>query len=136
MAERRKQLGYDERTFPEFGGVVPYPEPPDDLTYSSELYYHLRQANDLYADVDTEPVLASSTTTRLPIIGPLWKLIRTQAHGLVLFYVNRGLAHQVNVNRHLVSILNRMVLEDQENQRTIKRLRAEIDEIKGRNQGQ
>jgi hypothetical protein len=119
-------LGYEQRNFPTFGTAVSCPEPPDDLPYSPDLYHHLRNVNDLYAEVETESVLAPSPATRIPVLGQIWKLIREQAHGLVLFYVNRSVAHQVNVNRHLVSVLNQLTLQNQEQARQIAALEAQL----------
>jgi hypothetical protein len=127
IQERRVQLGVDEQNFPRFGAATSYPEPPDDLPYSSELYFHLEQVNGLYAEVETAPVLAHSPATGLPVLGRLWKMIRNQAHTLILFYVNREQAHQVNVNRHLVSVLNELVLQNQEQMRKIVALEAELE---------
>ena len=130
IQNRRKELGYDDRTFPSFGDAVALPEPPQDLTYSAELYHHLRQANTLYDEVETEPVLAYSASLRLPGLGRLW-LIRRQAHSLVLFYVNRNLSHQVMVNRHMVSILNKLVEENSELKRRIKQLEEKDNQNSG-----
>lgn len=129
IKQRRAELGYESRSFPVFGAAASCPEPPADLPYQPDLYYHLRQANDLYAMVETAPVLASSQATRIPILGRFWKLIREQAHALVLFYSNRNTAHQVNVDRHLVSVLNLMLRELEEQRRTIKELEARLEAL-------
>lgn len=130
IRQRRLEMGYEERHFPTFGAAVVCPEPPDDLPYPPDLYHHLRQANDLYASVETGSILAPSPATRVPILGRIWKLIREQAHGLVLFYVNRSVAHQVNVNRHLVSVLNQLTLQNQEQARQIAALEAQIKALR------
>ena len=126
IQSRRAELGYEERTFPSFGDAVPCPDPPNDLPYSADLYHHLRQANILYEEVETEPILAHSAALRVPVLGGLWKLIRRQAHSLVLYYVNRGLAHQVNVDRHQISVLNQLVIENEELKRTVTVLKGQI----------
>lgn len=111
---RRQELGYVTQTFPSFGDAIEMPEPPQKSPYSIELYHHLQQANLLYSEVNTEPYLTESTSLKIPLLGRLWRLIRRQAHNLVLFYTNRTLAHQVTVNRHLVSVLNQLVAENEE----------------------
>jgi hypothetical protein len=64
-------------------------------------------------------------------------MIREQAHGLVLFYVNRSLAHQTTVNRHVTSVLNQLVSEMAEAQRVIRELKSELSEKhEGREPGQ
>lgn len=129
IERRRQELGYDRRTFPEFGAAV-YPEEPDDIPYDPSLHHHLRLLNREFAEIQTEPAMSSSPATRLPILGRLWQLVRGEAHSLVLFYVNRAVAHQKRVNRHLVSVLNRMVAMSQLQQRTIAALRQELEELK------
>jgi len=125
IQKRRQEVGYDNRTFPAFGAAMVCPESPEDMPYNPDLYHHLRQVNALYSEVETTTILAPSPATRVPILGRFWKLIREQAHGLVLFYVNRSVGHQVKVNRHLVSILNQLTEENQALQRRIMVLEAE-----------
>jgi len=127
IQSRRAELGYEERTFPSFGDAVPYPDPPDDLPYSADLYHHLRQANNLYEEVETEPILAHSAALRVPVLGGVWKLIRRQAHSLVLYYVNRGLAHQVVLDRHQISVLNQLVIENEKLKRTVATLQDQVE---------
>lgn len=122
---RRLEAGYDNRSFPAFGSAMVCPEPPEGQPYSPDLYHHLRQVNSLYSEVETTSILAPSPATRVPVLGRFWKLIREQAHGLVLFYVNRSVGHQVKVNRHLVSVLNQLTLENQELQRRMMALESE-----------
>lgn len=122
---RRRELGYVAQTFPSFGDAIEMPEPPQNLSYSIELYHHLQQANLLYSEVNTEPFLTESSSLKIPILGRLWRLIRRQAHNLVLFYTNRTLAHQVTVNRHLVSVLNQLVAENEELRQTIAGLQEQ-----------
>lgn len=130
VEKRRQELGYDKRRFPTFG-TAEYPGEPEDLPYDDLLYHHLRLANRSYADVETRPFLASSPTTRIPLLGRLWGLIRGGAHNLVLFYVNRAVSQQVNVNRHLVSVLNRLAAENQAQVRQIKALEEEVTRLRG-----
>ena len=127
IQSRRAELGYEKRTFPTFGDAVPYPDPPNDLPYSADLYHHLRQANILYEEVETAPILAHSAALRVPVLGGLWKLIRRQAHNLVLFYVNRGLAHQVTVDRHQISVLNQLVVENEELKQKVTALQDQVE---------
>jgi hypothetical protein len=133
IARRRAELGYDQRSFPTFGAAS-YSGPPQDIAYDADLHHYLRLANENYAEVSTDAVLSPSPATSLPVLGRLWQLIRGGAHGLVLFYVNRAVAHQTNVNRHLISVLNRMTAVLDEQQRTIHRLQAEIDTLRRKTQ--
>jgi hypothetical protein len=125
IRQRRETLGYPSQTFPTFGATS-FPGEPKDGDYDSDLYYHLRRANEYYARLDVELLLAPSPHTRVPFLGSLWNRIRREAHNLVLFYVNRLAQRQVTVNRHLVSVLNRMVVQIQEQQNQIQELQAEV----------
>ncbi len=126
IEQRRAALGYEQRTFPSFGAAT-YPGEPSDIPFDADLHHYLRLLNQSYANVDTDAVLASSPATQVPILGRLWQLIRGGAHNLVLFYVNRAVAHQTDVNRQLVSVLNRMTAVMEAQQRTIEQLRKEIE---------
>jgi hypothetical protein len=130
VRQRRAQLGPVERLFPAFGTAVPCPQQPANLDHPPDLYHHLRQANERYGRPETTLVLAPSPATRVPLLGRLWIMIREQAHSLVLFYVNRSLAHQTTINRHTISALNQLTLLSQEQQRTINRLQQEIGRLR------
>jgi hypothetical protein len=134
IARRREEKGYEERRFPVFG-MTGYVEPPADLPYDAELYSNLRLANEAFARIETGPVLAPSPATRAPVVGRLWQQVRGEVHNLVLFYVNRAVTQQVNVNRYLVAVVNRLTALSQEQQQTIARLEAELDALKSRDEG-
>ncbi|MDW8064561.1 MAG: hypothetical protein RMK32_02880 [Anaerolineae bacterium] len=125
IQRRREELGYPRRTFPTFGAAA-YPGEPEGEEYDPDLYYYLRQANEHFYHLGVEVELVPSPRSRIPLIGPLWDRIRREAHHLVLFYVNKLAQRQVMVNRHLVSTLNRMVVQIQEQQRRIRALEEEL----------
>jgi len=129
MRQRRRELGVDNRSFPSYD-VTSCPAEPDDLPYDANLYHHLRLANELYAEADTEPALPPSPLTRVPLFGRLWQRVRPSLHVLILFYVNRALAHQVTVNRHLVSVLNQLTVQVEAQQRTIAALQSDIQALR------
>jgi len=129
MRQRRRELGVDNRSFPSYD-VTSCPAEPDDLPYDANLYHHLRLANELYAEADTEPALHPSPLTRVPLFGRLWQRVRPSLHVLILFYVNRALAHQVTVNRHLVSVLNQLTIQVEAQQRTIAALQSDIQALR------
>lgn len=133
IRQRRQELGYDGRTFPVFGAAA-YPGEPEGVAYDADLYHYLRLANDSFAAVDTEAVLASSPATRVPVLGRIWQLIRGGAHQLVLFYVNRAVTHQTDVNAHLVSVLNRMAAVIEQQERAINQLQAEVKALRRRSE--
>lgn len=125
IRRRREELGYDKRTFPTYGGTA-CPAPPNDLPIDSDLYHHLRLANQVYTLAETGPLLVPSSGTRLPLIGSIWQRVRVYLHNLALFYVNRAVAHQTSVNRHVISVLNQLTVANQAQQRAITALQAEI----------
>jgi hypothetical protein len=129
MRQRRIALGLDDRSFPSYD-VTSCPPEPQDLAFDANLYHHLRLANELYAQGDTEPALPPSPLSRLPVFGRLWQRLRPSLHVLILFYVNRALAQQVTVNRHLVSVLNQLTVQSQAQQRAIAALQSELQTLR------
>lgn len=125
IRRRREELGYPRRNFPTFGAAA-YPGEPEGEEYDPDLYYYLRQANEHFYHLGVEVELVPSPRSRIPLIGPLWDRIRREAHHLVLFYVNKLAQRQIAVNRHLVSTLNRMVVQIQEQQQRIRALEEEL----------
>jgi hypothetical protein len=134
IRRRRKELGYPRDKFPTFGAAA-YPGEPESGDVDADLYYHLRRANDLYYQIGVESSLAPSPATSLPVVGRLWGLIRREAHNLVLFYLGKSAQQQVAVNRHLVSTLNRMVTQLQQQQVDLRALRDEIKRLRGTSEG-
>lgn len=130
IQERRALLNYDASQLPTFGAATEPPAEAEDLPPQPTLFHHLRLVNRTFNQVETTPTLASSPATRIPLIGRLWGLVREQAHQLVLFYVNRSVAHQTNVNRHLVSVNNELTRLLQEQQRRLDRLEEEVDALR------
>lgn len=129
IQERRQELGYVTKQFSTFGGAQ-FPGRPDDMPYDPDFYDHLELANELYIQVPTEADLQPSPALRIPLLGPLWAMIREQAHGLTLYYVNRSLSHQTGVNREIIGVLNKMTEISLDQQRTINSMQAEIDALR------
>jgi hypothetical protein len=130
IRQRREAVGEPQRHFPSFEAAA-YPGEPEGEHYDADLYYHLRRANERYAQMEVEPLLAPSSISQLPILGPLWQRLRREAHNLVLFYLNRLARQQVAVNRHLVSTLNRMTVQLEEQRRQIRALQEEVRRLRG-----
>ena len=129
IRRRREELGYPRPIFPTRAGAA-YPGEPEGEDYDVALYFHLRRANESYHQVGVEPLIVPSPRSSIPILGPLWDRIRREAHNLVLFYVNKLAQRQVTVNRHLVSTLNRMAVQIQEQQRRIGALEEELRKLR------
>jgi hypothetical protein len=118
---------------PTFGFIAAMPQPPMANDYSATLYYHLQQLNEMET-AETAPILVPSPSTRLPLLGPLWQFIRGAAHGLVLFYVNRYIAHNAIFHNHLINILNEQTRLLQRQQEEIERLHGEVQKLERENQ--
>lgn len=129
IRRRREERGYERKSFPSYGAAA-YPGEPEGEDYDADLYYHLKRANRLYVDLGVDLTLAPSPMTRLPIVGRIWERVRREAHHLVLFYVGKLAQRQVTVNRHLVSTLNRLVVQLQEQQRLIRALEADLERLR------
>lgn len=128
IQKRRETLGVDNRIFESFD-VTPCPEPPEGA-HDVHLYHHLRRANEVYAYFETEPVLSPSALARLPIVGAWWQHLRPALHELVLIYVNRLAAQQININRHFVSVLNQLTVQVRQQQEQIAALEAEVQALR------
>jgi hypothetical protein len=124
---RRRELGVDKRRFPTFGVVAM----PEEVEHSDpDLFLNLRRLNATFSDVPTHATLESSPATRVPILGSLWHRIRDQAHGLVLYYLNRYASHDIEINRNTVSVLNLLIGLSDAQQGEINALRAEIETLR------
>lgn len=106
-------------------GVAEFPAQPKD-SGNAELHRHLREVNAEFADLHNEPILAESPATRVPVLGKIWASVRQHAHELVLFYVNRGTFHQLSVNRRLVSVVNLLTAQLEEQRAEIAQLRRDL----------
>jgi len=130
VIRRREKHGILSPKFPSFGYVSQMPEPPAQGGYSPNLYYYLRQLNNMEPPETTAVLDQPSPMAHVPLIGRLWQLVRSQAHSLILFYVNRIVAHHSVFQNHLVSAVNELTRQTQLQQQEIERLRAELDAIK------
>ncbi len=110
---------------PAYGTMSIMPKLTDHDT--QQLAHHLSQANQLYTSFTTDPNLADSAATRIPLLGPLWKRIRGEAHNLILFYVNRSMAEQNQLNTHLIGTLNELARQNVALQQQVQQLQAQID---------
>ncbi|MBP6016564.1 MAG: hypothetical protein KA586_07570 [Candidatus Promineofilum sp.] len=128
--QRRAELGVTRVLFPKFGHMSSYPEPPvESGVYNPDLYHYLKQAN-RKSTPQLEPLLVPSPSTRVPVFGRLWGMVRAQFHQLVLFYVNRSVSDQSQLNINVVSVLNELTRVSQVQQEEIDDLRAEVQRLK------
>jgi hypothetical protein len=67
-----------------------------------------------------------SAATQIPILGQLWRLVREQAHRLVLYYLEMAISKQIGFNRHVVGVISRLAAAQEE---TVQ-LRDEIAELR------
>jgi hypothetical protein len=66
----------------------------------------------------------------MPVVGRIWQTIRGEMHNLVLFYVNRSVRDQSQLNVNLVSALNELTRVVQAQQAEIESLRAELHRLR------
>lgn len=126
MRAERKERQYDLQNFPEFGQTAMLDELAD-LNVDAELLRHIQRANESNAAFDMSPVVVDSPATRVPILGRLWRLIRSNAHQLVLFYINRATKQQISVNKEMLNVINRMTVLLHEQQELIDELRVRLN---------
>lgn len=131
--QRRDEEGPAAIDFPPFGATGGDPEEGTAGDAVTRLHFFLRQL-DQVPPPETQPTLAASPATRVPVLGRLWQLIRQQAHNLVLFYVNRSAARNAAVERHVGSALNELAALAQAQQAEIERLGEEVARL--RDEGQ
>jgi len=126
LAQRYPEGDAEAVSFPAYELADAPPDFPPDIPYSFSLYYHLQRAYELYPAADTAPLLAPSPATRVPLLGRLWVQVRREAHNLILFYVNRHLAHETAVNRHLIAAMSELTRQLEAQQRRVADLEAHI----------
>lgn len=126
LARHRAELGRVTRRFPSFqGGSLD--EGGEGNVAHGALQDVLRQLETAPPPA-TDAALAPSPATRLPLLGRLWRLARRQAHELVLFYVNRHLAHQTRVNHLAARALRELGAQLAQQEARIEALEARLAE--------
>jgi hypothetical protein len=90
------------------------------------LRYHLERAHATHDQVWVQLSVFPSPATQLPIIGRLWRLVREQAHRLILYYLEMATSKQIGFNRHVVGITSRLAAAQEE----IAQLRQEVAELR------
>lgn len=129
-AAREAELGMLTIDLQAFGTLSGMPQPPQDRPYNARLYRHLQMANNM-PPPDTTPALTDSPATRTPGVGRLWQRVRGQFHELILFYVNRAVRQQTQLNNDLINTLNELTITVEAQQDEIRQLRAELRRLQG-----
>ncbi len=75
---------------------------------SPDFYEHLYQANLVYDQMGVKMLV---TKVNIPLIGPLLEKLRGKLHELVLFYVNKLAAEQIQFNTHILQAVNLLAQE-------------------------
>lgn len=123
------QAEQPKKPVPTFPHIV-YPGKPADIPYDVALYQHLQAAERQAPDFERDLLLSKSPLQSWPLIGPLFQKIRRGLHRIALFYVNRSLKHQFQINRHLLESVGRLTAVTQQQQRTIQALQNELEALK------
>lgn len=125
LEQRRAALGPVMRSFPAFQ----VDRPQDDMAAAGQGRLQSLLDQLALATPPTAAHLAPSPVTRLPVVGRLWSLLRGQTHELVLFYVNRHLAHQAKVNHAIERALRELSALLAQQDARIDELQARLDEL-------
>jgi len=96
------------------------------LNINPALLQHIQQANESNTGFDMSMILTDSTAMRVPILGRIWHLIRTNAHNLVLFYTNSATKQQLGVNKEMLNTINRLTILIHEQQECIDALDKQL----------
>lgn len=117
----------NDRWWPVYGQAIGGESAGDGDTLRQQIDHHLASVQRLLAasGTRTEPILASSPATRLPLIGRLWGAIRQQVHGLILFYLNRQRADQAEITHHLLQAVTALERDNRRLSEQLARLEAE-----------
>ena len=101
-----------------------YPRKPTDIPYDLTMYTHLEATKEhipnFHTDLEVQPL------TKLPLLGKIVRAAQIQLHQIGLFYTNRALAHQLEVNQNLFVYLEKLTVETQKQRRLISQLQAQI----------
>jgi hypothetical protein len=131
LTKRRQEHGRVTIQFPTFGYIAAMPQPPSPQ-YAPNLYHHLNQLNQM-ALPDVSAELVPTASTRLPIIGRLWQIVRGQFHNLILFYVNRSSAYNQQSYNHVTNVLNELTRLVQEQRQMIEELETAVQSLQNYN---
>ena len=105
---------------------VVFPGKPADIVYDIALYNHMQQAAAAIPNFDRNLMLSDTKWSQLPLIGGLVQKVRRGLHSIALFYTNRALQHQQQVNRQLWEAVGRLTAVSQHQQRTIEALQTQL----------
>jgi hypothetical protein len=115
--------------FPEFEEAT-CPEAPPNGKYNPLLYFLLRELNQTYAPrFRVELEIKPSRLDKLPLVGFLWNSLRSQLHGLSIFYARRVAGQMIGYNRYLVTVLNLMVRYDQKRDLELAELKQRLAKL-------
>ena len=131
MRKRREQGIYQVDRFSELEDVT-CPEEPEDDEHNPLLYFHLRQVNHTYKWFNVELDLGPSRLDSLPVIGLLWNTLRRHLHSLSIFYVAKIVHPVLTFSRHVVTILNIMVRQRQQQDAEMAELKQRLSELEAR----
>lgn len=127
--EREIELGPLTVSFPAINVLEGAPRPPLTRPNNANLYLHLRLINEI-PPPDVAPILADSPATQTPWVGGLWQRVRSQFHELILFYVNRAVRQQTQLNNELISTLNELTHTIEAQQEEIEHLQEKLREYR------
>lgn len=105
---------------------ITFPGKPTDIPYDIALYHQMQQAADTIPNFERDLHLNDTSWSQLPLLGGLVQKLRRGLHSIALFYTNRALQHQQQVNKQLWESVGRLTAVTQTQQRTIQALQAQL----------
>lgn len=103
-----------------------YPAKPADIPYNTQLYQHLDTAKNSITTYSRDLQIAENSLAKVPLLGKVVQAIQRQLHQIALFYTNRAMRHQLEINEHLLESLGQLTLENQKQQRIIAELQEQL----------
>ena len=103
-----------------------YPAKPADIPYNILLYQHLDETKNTLTTYNRDMQIAENKLTKIPFVGRIVRSIQQQLHQVALFYTNRALRHQLEINQHLVESIGQLTIENQKQQRLIVELQEQL----------
>jgi hypothetical protein len=110
--------------------TLPQPADPEGNTW---LYFLLGQTNRplSQAFLVTRTVKPSKLDT-IPLLGSLWYIVRNQLHSLSIYYVNQLARQFIMYNRQVVTLIDLIVRQNQQQAVELANLKQRVSELEAR----
>lgn len=103
-----------------------YPAKPADIAYNILLYQHLDATKNNLTNYSRDLHIEKNKLTKIPLFGKIMYAMQRQLHQIALFYTNRALRYQLEINQHLLESIGQLTIENQKQQRLITNLQEQL----------